>query len=332
MKPNETNPTAKEDVTIKKSTIKYASSLIIIFVLGIIAGGLFFGMKTPASDGVSANVAGERVIKYINENLVQAGESATLVSTEDLGGLYKINTLYQDNKLAVYCDKDGTILFVSQPLLLNETQKTAPAASTVIPKEDKTTAELFVMAFCPYGVQAEQTMKSVVDAIGSKADIKVRFIASVDGTTADSVQSLHGTNEAMEDLRQLCIMKYYPDKYWSYLMNINENCYPLARDAAALDICWKAAAQNQSIDASKIDTCSKGQEGMDLMKLDEATANKYSVSGSPTLVINGVVYNGARTADAFQNAICLGFNSPPAECGQVINATAVAAPQGGCGA
>ncbi len=331
MKTNETNPTTKETVSIKKSTIKYASSLIIIFVLGIIVGGLFFGLKAPASTGVSANVAGERVIKYINENLVQAGETATLVSTEDLGGLYKINTLYQNNKLAVYCDKDGTILFVSQPLLINETQS-ALAASTTIPKEDKATAELFVMSFCPYGVQAEQTMKSVVDAIGSKADIKVRFIASVEGTTADSVQSLHGINEAMEDLRQLCIMKYYPDKYWSYLMDVDQNCYPNSRDATALDACWKAAAQNQSIDASKIDTCSKGQEGLDLMKLDEAAANKYGVSGSPTLVINGAVYNGARTASAFQNAICSGFNSPPAECGQVINSTAVAAPQGGCGA
>ncbi|MFA4819603.1 MAG: thioredoxin domain-containing protein [Candidatus Aenigmatarchaeota archaeon] len=331
MKPNETDPTAKEAVTIKKSTIKYASSLIIIFVLGIIVGGLFFGLKTTTT-GISANEASERVIKYINENLVQAGESATLVSTEDLGGFYKINTLYQNNKLPVYCSKDGTILFVSQPLLLNETQKTAPATLSIIPKEEKATAELFVMAFCPYGVQAENSMKGVFDAIGSKADIKVRFIASVEGTTADSVQSLHGINEAMEDLRQLCIMKYYPDKYWSYLMNINENCYPNSRDATALDACWKAAAQNQSIDASKIDTCSKSQESLDMMKLDEAAAQKYDVSGSPTLIINGATYNGARTSDGFKNGICSGFNSPPAECGTVINATAVAAPQGGCGA
>ena len=324
----------KEDLTIKKSTIKYASFMVILFVLGIAIGGLLFSSSRVSglATGISANEAGQKVIKYINENLVQPGETATMVSIEDTGTFYKIITDYQGSKIPVYATKDGNMVFLSSPTLLNETIAAPVVTPTVIPKEEKATAELFVMAFCPYGVQAEQTMKSVVDAIGSKADIKVRFIASVDGTTADSVQSLHGTNEAMEDLRQLCIMKYYPDKYWSYLMNINENCYPLARDAAALDICWKAAAQNQSIDASKIDTCSKGQEGMDLMKLDEAAANKYSVSGSPTLVINGVVYNGARTADAFQNAICLGFNSPPAECGQVINATAVAAPQGGCGA
>ena len=288
-------------------------------------------MKTPIAASVSANVASENVIKYINENLVQAGETATLVSVEDTGAFYKIITDYQGSKIPVYATKDGNMVFLSSPTLLNETQAAPVVTPTVIPKNTTSTAELFVMAFCPYGVQAEQTMKSVVDVIGSKADIKVRFIASVEGTTVDSVQSLHGATEAQEDLRQLCIMKYYPDKYWSYLMDVDQNCYPNARDATALDACWKAAAQNQSIDVSKIDTCSKGQEGLDMMKLEEAAANKYGVSGSPTLIINGAQYNGARTSAGFQNGICSGFITPPTECGQVINATDVAAPQGGCG-
>ena len=288
-------------------------------------------MKTPIAASVSANVASENVIKYINENLVQAGETATLVSVEDTGAFYKIITDYQGSKIPVYATKDGNMVFLSSPTLLNETQAAPVVTPTVIPKNTTSTAELFVMAFCPYGVQAEQTMKSVVDVIGSKADIKVRFIASVEGTTVDSVQSLHGATEAQEDLRQLCIMKYYPDKYWSYLMDVDQNCYPNARDATALDACWKAAAQNQSIDVSKIDTCSKGQEGLDMMKLEEAAANKYGVSGSPTLIINGAQYNGARTSAGFQNGICSGFVTPPTECGQVINATDVAAPQGGCG-
>ena len=288
-------------------------------------------MKTPIAASVSANVASENVIKYINENLVQAGETATLVSVEDTGAFYKIITDYQGSKIPVYATKDGNMVFLSSPTLLNETQAAPVVTPTVIPKNTTSTAELFVMAFCPYGVQAEQTMKSVVDVIGSKADIKVRFIASVEGTTVDSVQSLHGATEAQEDLRQLCIMKYYPDKYWSYLMDVDQNCYPNSRDATALDACWKAAAQNQSIDVSKIDTCSKGQEGLDMMKLEEAAANKYGVSGSPTLIINGAQYNGARTSAGFQNGICSGFITPPTECGQVINATDVAAPQGGCG-
>ena len=74
-------------------------------------------------------------------------------------------------------------------------------------KSARPSVELFVMSFCPYGVQAENAMGPVVDLLGSKADIKIRFIATVNGATPDTVRSLHGLSEAKEDLRQLCIMR-----------------------------------------------------------------------------------------------------------------------------
>ena len=43
------------------------------------------------------------------------------------------------------------------------------------------------------------------------------------------------------------------------------------------------------IDTAKIDTCSKS-EAVALLKLDETNANENSVSGSPTILINGVKY------------------------------------------
>jgi hypothetical protein len=247
--------------------------------------------------------------------------------------MYKETTSYQGSNIPVFVDKNGKFMFVSAPMLLNETvattPETTPEQTQVATKSDKPVVELFVMAFCPYGVQAEQIMKPVVDLLGSKADIKVRFIASVSGTTPDSVDSLHGATEAMEDLRQVCINKYYPAKYWSYLDKIDANCYSLSRDAAGLDACWKAAATNLTMDVAKIDTCSKGTEGIDLLKADVAITDSYGVSGSPTLIINGAKYNGARTSEAFKAAICNAFNTPPAECGAAINSTAAAA-QGGC--
>ena len=186
------------------------------------------------------------------------------------------------------------------------------------------------MSFCPYGIQAENAMKPVVDLLGSKADIQVRFIANVGGTTPDTVQSLHGAPEAQEDFRQACIMKYYDQKtFWKYLMTINANCSSKYRDATAYETCWKDAAKAAGIDTSKIDTCSKGAEGVSLLKADADLSSSKGVSGSPTLLINGVRYSGARTSDAFKEGICNAFNTKPSECSQQLSTTGTAA-SGGC--
>ena len=63
-------------------------------------------------------------------------------------------------------------------------------------------------------------MKPVADLLGTKADIKVRYIATINGDSVDSVRSLHGISEAKEDLRQICVAKNSPQKFWSYLTEI----------------------------------------------------------------------------------------------------------------
>jgi protein-disulfide isomerase len=142
---------------------------------------------------------------------------------------------------------------------------------------------------------------------------------------------LHGPVEAQEDLRQVCIIKYYDQKtYWKYMMLIDANCSSKYSDATAYDTCWKDSAKTAGIDASKIDTCSKGSEGINLLKADETLTTQYGVSGSPTLIINDVVYNGDRSPEAYKTAICNAFTTAPTECSQNLsNASATAS--GNCG-
>jgi protein-disulfide isomerase len=283
--------------------------------------------------GLSANDTANKAIDYINNNLVQTG-TATFVSVQEVSGVYKVTTSYQGQNIPIYVTKDGTYLFVSQPINTGTQVTTTTTQPTVVPKTDKPTVELFVMGFCPYGVQAETLMKPVFDLLGSKADIEIKFIASVSGTTVDSVQSLHGATEAQEDLRQVCIMNSYDQKtYWTYLMGIDNNCYGKidTTNAAALDTCWKAAAKSAGIDTAKIQACSNSTEGLNLLKADEQLTTQYGVSGSPTLVINGVTYNGARSSEAFKQAICDAFTTAPAECSQTLSGTnSSSTATGGC--
>ena len=81
-----------------------------------------------------------------------------------------------------------------------------------------------------------EPMNPVIGLLGTKADFTVRYIATVNGTTLDSVKSLHGLAEAKEDLRQLCLAKYYPEKVWPYLTDFNAQCYPVYTECHAAGI------------------------------------------------------------------------------------------------
>jgi glutaredoxin len=190
--------------------------------------------------------------------------------------------------------------------------------------------ELFVMAFCPYGTQAEAALDPVVSLLGTRADITVRYIASVAGTTADSVESLHGPAEAKEDLRQLCINRYSPAQFWAYLTAFNRECYPGWQNATFLDACSANTTGKLGMDNRKIETCATGSEGLDLLQADEAAGVGYDVQSSPTLIINGQVYTGARTPEAYKEAVCSHFDTPPAECATTLS-TQAATSSGGCG-
>jgi len=284
------------------------------------------------------NQIANKTVNFINENIISGGSGTAAVDlVSETSGILNVTVLYQGRQIPVYATTDGRYLILPGAGVIDmdvpipqQTNQTAQQP-TETPKTDKPVAQLYVMAFCPYGIQAENAMKPVVDLLGNKTDIQVRFIANVGGTTPDTIQSLHGTVEAQEDLRQVCIMKYYSQKtYWNYLMDINANCSGSYSNAATYDPCWKNAATKLGIDVSKIDTCSKGTEGVNLVKADADLSSANGVSGSPTLIINGAKYNGARTPDGYKAGICAAFTTNPTECSQNLSTTASAA-SGNCG-
>ena len=46
---------------------------------------------------------------------------------------------------------------------------------------------------------------------------------------------------------------------------------------------------------------------------------KYGVRGSPTIVINDKVVSLARSPEAFKEAVCKAFETPPEECNQKLS-------------
>ncbi len=202
-------------------------------------------------------------------------------------------------------------------------------------KTEKPEVDLYIMAFCPFGRQAAGLMYPVEKLLGNATNITVHYViypASMysgqsDRFCIDNYCSMHGINETKEDIRQLCIEKYYPHKFWDYLDEIATN---FSYSPANIEEKWKALADSLGINTTKIEQCAK-TEGKQLLANEFKLDQKYHVSGSPTLIINGQTWNGPRSSNMFKWAVCQAFKKQPKECQQSINETQSVKPAGSCG-
>ncbi len=225
----------------------------------------------------------------------------------------------------LYVTKDGKFFvpqIISTEITAGSNQGTQEE-TVEVPKSDKPEVDLYVMSYCPYGNIAEEAMKPVVDLLGDKFDINIHYIVSISG---DTISSLHGTEEANQDMREACIQRdYSTGVFWDFINYTNNEC--TLDDIAT---CWEEAADAVGIDKDSVKECFES-EGMSLMQADNALTQENGISGSPTLMINGVRVSVARTPDSYKQAICDAFNTAPEECSQQLSgSTGSSAATGNC--
>ena len=282
---------------------------------------------------VPAQICADKTLNFINNNLVSPGTSATLTSVTEKRGIYEMQVSYAGRDMMIFTTRDCSSLFTSRIDMTGTAGSGTVPVQTAAPpiKTERPVVDLYVMAFCPGGTYAGNVMKPVAALLGSKADIRVRYLTTSTGTTGASVQSLHGMSEVKEDLRQICILNKNPEKFWEYLGKFNDACYPQYQNAALLDACQVNVTLAAGIDSKIIETCASGKEGFELLRADEALSYKDGASSSPTLIINGQEYRGTRTPDAYKQAICDRFVTPPAECSTILPPLSGTAVSGVCG-
>lgn len=203
-----------------------------------------------------------------------------------------------------------------------EDTTTAQTQTAGYPASEVPNFKMFVMAFCPYGQQAEAAVQPVAELFGEKIAFEPHFVVSKN--SAGDYVSLHGQNELNEDVRQMCIWENYPDKWWSYVSAINKGC-----SLTDVESCWSAIAQQKGIDVQKIKDC-QTDEAETLLAAELILNQQHSVRGSPTMFVNDKTYAGARTADAIKAGVCSAFATSPDECGETLSSTTAAA-AGNCG-
>jgi hypothetical protein len=314
----------KQTMTEKLRKNPWMISTIVLGILILVFLVNDFGITGKS---ISEDKAGDIAINFLNSYVVSDnGVSLDSVAKQD--GLYEVDISYKNNSVPVFLSLDGQYIDFGSGMvninsfeeLLSSQESNTQSGSEVIPKTDKPSVELFVMSFCPYGVRAEQNIIQVIDLLKDNINFKIRYIVNVNGDTITDVDSLHGIDEAKQDAIQLIINKYYPDKFLTYIENFDNNCYQYAQDSAQMDACWKSEASKLGMDTNKIETSAYSSEGIDLLKAEETEDAIYSVSGSPTLIINGVqsdaIYSGT---SATQDAICSAFNTEPSGCSETLS-------------
>jgi len=190
--------------------------------------------------------------------------------------------------------------------------------ATTAPKSDRPIVELFVMSYCPYGLQMEKAFLPAMELLKGKADLSIKFVS----------YAMHDLKEVAENTRQYCIETEQADKFIPYM-----ECFTGKDD-------YKGCLATVGVNEGKMNTCvnatNKKYGTIDKYNDQKTWLNgrfpvypvhqdlndKYGVQGSPTLIINGVESSAGRTPEAVKQAICVAFNNQPGECQTTLDTAA----------
>ncbi|XOB40692.1 MAG: DsbA family protein [Candidatus Nealsonbacteria bacterium] len=334
--------------------IKDSKQLIItgIVIIVIVAGVSAYLIKTKnnTSQGnlLSAQEVGQISIDFINklDNVLQQGITASLVNIVDEGEIYKIRLKIGEIEYDSYVSKDGKYLFPEGYDLTLETNiQNETGDEKEISKREIPDAKLFIMSYCPSGLQAQKMFLPVYDLLKEKAQMGIYFVNYI----------MHEKHEIDENLRQYCIQEKEKEKYSNYLSCFiaspgMESCsskfyQEFQGDRVKMANCVQShideCLQKSGINKSNISDCMTATDkeyniysqyedkntwlNGNFPKFDVHSDlnQKYGVRGSPTVVINDeIVQVNPRSPEKFKEIICQAFNSSPEECSQTLSDTA----------
>ena len=300
-----------------------------IIVAGLFIAGAFIYINQNQGTILSSKEVGDKVIDFINKNIPSAGNAASLISIVEEGSVYKIRLKVGESEYDSYVTKDGKLLFPEgynlEPQTEEETTNTGNTALEV-EKRDRPDVKLFVMTYCPYGLQAQKMFLPVYDLLKDKADMGIYFVDYI----------MHEKIEIDENLRQYCIQKEEKEKYSNYL-----SCFVASGD---FEKCFIEAGINQGQIENCIFETDREFQITTLYNNKETWLNgqfpkfdvntdlneRYGVQGSPTIVINDKLVDvSPRSPENFKNIICQAFNSAPDECSQILSNEAASMGIGG---
>lgn len=287
--------------------------------------------KTTTAKKLSPDEAKVKTEQFINTYLMQSGSKAKVSDVALFNNqLYKVKVdIGNGQTVDSFVTVDGTQFF-PQALSMTDvanatasnTEATAPAQVTEVKtKTDKPTIELFVMSYCPFGTQMQKGMLPVIETLGNKINFQLKFVS----------YAMHDKKELDENLVQYCIQKEAPSKLEPYLKCFlaaeGQGPTCLTSNNLNVDSCVKTTDTTYKVTANYNDK-STWKGNFPPFDVNKADNEKYSVAGSPTLIINGEEVQTNRDPESLLKAVCSAFKTAPKECSTALS---TAAPSSGFG-
>jgi hypothetical protein len=141
-------------------------------------------------------------------------------------------------------------------------------------KEIKGKLDLFISIY-------DKDMQNLLDAI-KKFNPQVHFLAI---EQKDGFDAKGGNLEVEEYLRAVCVQKYYPQKFWDYIICRAKNIQSSWWEDCAVDL-----------DTQKIKTCARGEEGKNLLKENVTLNKELQVMFGPTYLLDNHQIFGSQGA------------------------------------
>jgi len=300
----------KEDQKQKNNCWKW--KVAFFWILGFLGISLLtkgFYLYTLFQGDVKS--VGKKAVDFINQSyLIGSSDKVSLKEVKKLSsGVYEVKMNFKGREITSYVSPDGKMFFPQGQEM--KIEKKAASSQNQTPKKtckdlkkrESPLLEAFVVSKCPFGLQMERILNEVVKNIPQlKKYIKVEYIGELKG---NEIVSMHGKEEAEENLRQICIREEQKEKFWNYI-----SCHIKKGE---VEKCLKSA----KIDEKKIKEC-MGKRGLSYAKKDFENQKKYNITGSPTLLLNSERVSefdfGGRSAEAVKTLLCCGFKKKPDFC------------------
>ncbi len=177
------------------------------------------------------------------------------------------------------------------------------SSKTQCREEKKGQLDVFIMSYCPFWEIAMKQIPLLQEVLDSKFELVIHYIAKKigDGYGAEDFQSLHGVSESEEDIRQLCIQKYYGTQKLVDYMQVR---YKNADNYGKITDDYSVALEGIDADVDEIDICVTGWEWGKLLAEDIKIAQDLGIGASPTWMANNRYRFGGIDVNKIKSGFC----------------------------
>ncbi len=298
----------------KSSLFKEASTwkaltglMLVLLILSVFTQGFNFLEKNAVTGAATTTVnlqeAEQKVLTYVNTQLLQAPFQAEVQSSEELDTLYKIILTVAGQTINSYVTKDGNLFF---PQGLN-TNEAIPGKEDKLSGNDAQAIEVSVDDDDPVLGSANAPVTLV-----EFSDFQCPFCKKANDESLKLIVKNYVENGKVKMVYKYFPLEFHPEaepaalaaacadeqnKFWEYrdLLFVNQ--------AELSDANYKKWAEDLDLDTEQFNDCYKGLKYLEAVKKDMADGQKYGVSGTPAFFVNGKMISGAQPYAAFETEI-----------------------------